>query len=75
MRPLTIVLLVTAVAAFLVGSLTQDGQVALVARLMYCAAFVASIIAFARGLPRTPENPPQTSRGSRPPPSVSSLHG
>lgn len=59
MRLLTIVLLVAAVTASFVATLTHDGQVAVAAQLVYGLAFVASIIAFARGLPRTPEDPPQ----------------
>jgi hypothetical protein len=68
MRPLTIVLLVTAIAACFVASLAHDHEVALVARLVYSLAFVASIIAFARGLPRAPEvaqqGTPSVSRGA-----------
>lgn len=54
MRPLTIVLLVTAIAAGFIASLADDEHVILAARLMYSLAFVASLIAFARGLPRLP---------------------
>jgi len=57
MRLLTIVLLVAAVTASFVASLAHDGHVAVAARLVYGLAFVASIIAFARGLPRTPDAP------------------
>jgi uncharacterized membrane protein len=56
MRPLTIVLLVIAIAACFVASLAHDEFLILGARLVYSVAFVASIIAFARGLPRVPED-------------------
>lgn len=56
MRPLTIVLLVTAIAACFVASLAHDDTVVVAARLVYSLAFVASIIAFARGLPRVPDD-------------------
>ncbi len=57
MRPLTITLLLTAVAACFVASLVGDGLVAVAARMVYVLAFVGSIVAFARGLPRAPEGP------------------
>jgi uncharacterized membrane protein len=55
MRPLTIGLLIAAVTACFVASLAHDDHVAVAARLAYSVAFVASIIAFVRGLPRSPE--------------------
>jgi hypothetical protein len=55
MRPLTILLLVTAITACFVAALVKDGPVALLARLVYGLAFVGSVIAFVRGLPRAPD--------------------
>ncbi len=55
MRPLTIALLVTAVAACLLAALSPNRAVELASRLVFALAFVASITAFLRTLPRTPE--------------------
>jgi hypothetical protein len=68
MRPLTIALLATAITALFLATLAHGGQVAIVARVVCCIAFVGSIVAYARGLPRTLEPRPSATRpGSQTP--------
>jgi hypothetical protein len=76
LRPLTIILLVTAIAACFVAALAVDGRVVMLARFVYGLAFVGSILAFVRGLPRTPAEPEAatTLPRSAAPPSASA-HG
>ncbi len=54
MRPLTIFLLLVAVGAGLCAGLLHEPLAVLALRLLSCAAFVASVIAFALDLPRKP---------------------
>ncbi len=77
MRPLTILLLLVAVVAGLFAGLFNEPLAILASRLLSCAAFVASMITFALGLPRKPgaaelpsDSPSRHSSGS---PSLSAL--
>jgi hypothetical protein len=68
MRHLTIALLATAITALFLATIAHEGRAAIVARVVCCLAFVGSIIAFARGLPRTLETQgAPTGQGSQSP--------